>query len=203
MKLFCIVLFFPVTAFTQIVMFYKDVDKITQQMRLPQFECFVIKSTGDTITGSKLKGPSGVGKANSNRIRNSDEIKLDDKVFDRYQVKAMQDQYAYYAVMWIQNILGDNVPHFVKMVCKGKINLYYFGEDYSPAGKKIDVFAFQKGEIDAIKILNKDEIISLLADNAAAKEKFIEYFKPQRTNFNVVYFDFKRLIEVINLYNGQ
>ncbi|MES1181409.1 MAG: hypothetical protein ABUL44_01310 [Flavobacterium sp.] len=170
-------------------------------MRLSQYECFIIKNTGDTVFGNKLKGPD-IGKAYDNN--NSNDIKLDGNVYSRYEVKNLQDKYAYYSIIWNVNILGNRVPHFVKLVLKGKINLYYVGEETKESsGKKIDVFAFQKGNTAEIKELNKDEIVTLLEDNKEAQEKFIQYFKPERKNRNVISLDFKRIMEVVNIYNGN
>lgn len=205
MKLFLIFLLAPLSSFSQVFFTYKEVDKITQQMRYSQYECFVVKNSGDTVFGEKLKGPSGVGKAyDAEKGYATDDIILDGNKFSRYDVKCLQDKYAVYYVKWNTNILGNRVPVFLKMVLRGKINLYYVGEETKmPSGKKIDVFAFQKGDTAEIKQLNKDEISSLLEDNRDAQEKFIQYFKPGRTNFNVVDLNFKKLMEVINIYNSN
>jgi len=197
MKFLLLALFTPITAFCQFT--FKEVDHITQQMRLSQYECFVIKSTGDTVFGSKLKGPSGVGKAYDYFRDGRDDIKLDDAKYDVYRVRAIQDQYAYYSIMWVENILKNQVPNFVKLVLRGKINLYYAGERIKSGGNKSDAFAFQKGDLAPIKELTREELRSLLSDNKQALELFDQYFG--RRNLAEYGFKFKKIMEVINLYN--
>lgn len=178
---------------------FKQFDSLTQNMRVQGHNSFVVKNNGDTLFGDKISGPSGSGKSYEAHYKRKGFISLDGKDYNINDVQSFQDNYALYYKMAEKNVVAGYNIIFVKLLKKGKINLYSNG-DRIHNEKLIDIFCFQKGN-QLIKELSKEEIVDILSDNQAALNKFNDYFHPERTHINVKQLEVNKLMEVIDIYN--
>ncbi len=195
-------IFFSVTCILFILLScttFKQLDRVTQNMRVQGHNSFVVKNNGDTLFGNKLNGPSGTGKSYEAHYKRKQFISLDGNEYNVNDIQSFQDNYALYHKMMDKSILGDDITLFVKLLKKGKINLYSNG-DRKHNDQVVDIFCFQKGN-QPIKELSKDEIVSILSDNREALSKFNQYFHPERKHVNVKQLELNKIMEVIEIYN--
>jgi hypothetical protein len=164
-----------------------------KKMRSPDDQCFVIKTDGEKIAGSKVSLP----------LLSYAWVKLDGKKYAFDELFNFQDRHAYYTKF-------TNV--WVKQLKRGKINLFYYEtrEKEIPIGPPpptpkyyyVQHFIFQK-EVGPLQELSIEAVSQLLSDNREAQDKFDAQFHPgkkflpsQMQNHPSV------LFEAIDIYNN-
>lgn len=167
---------------------FKMYDKQTKKMRLQEYEALVIKLNGEKVQGKKIT------RIKDKKAPNGFAFKIDDTIIPEKEVFAYQDKKAYYRKF---------KDEWVKLLRKGKMNLYYYdvytySNDRASRGFD-DHYVFQKGDGE-LKELRKHEIAVEIADNSEALHKFNAMYK-RGNHYANRSMKLNEIISVIELYN--
>jgi hypothetical protein len=164
-----------------------------KKMRIQTDQCFVIKTDGAKVVGSKLSLPTF----------SYAWVKLDGQKYEFDQLQNIQDRHAYYAKF--RNV-------WVRQLKRGKINLFYYETRQQvaiagppsamPQYEYVQHFVFETGN-GPLEELSIEAASQLLSDNREAQDKFDAQFHPgtkflpkQMKNHPSL------LFEVIDIYNN-